>query len=215
MLAEHNSLELKGRFLLWEAAISQTHHLLCIALRALEATEQENIRDQDRIDTEKFHEFRKTLPDYKEGTIYSSHYIAFDSVYKKKFPALVECFSIHDACVELAIIYFCQILNPGNPDLGNASKNDKNFIDKYLNEIANKALTVDEAEKFKTLCIDLKTARDKMLAHADAKEFNIQHGVSITSMKMYCQAWKNIDIKFWQSILDRLRISILEYCNQI
>lgn len=209
--------ELKGRFWLWVSAISKTQDLLYLAARSWDALNQENIRAQDKENIEKFHEFRKTLPDYKEGTKSLSHVALFNSSHKKDFPELVECFSIHDACVELAVIYFCQILNPGNSDPGNASKNDKAFIEKHLSEIAQRALidTAGEIEHFNKLCAELKTARDKMLGHADAKAFNIQHGEQISSMKLHRQAWQNIDINFWRNILERLRISTLKYCNEL
>jgi hypothetical protein len=215
MSVVENKNELKGRFWLWVSAISQTQDLLHLASRSFEAKDQENIVGQFKVDNDKFHEFRKTLPDYKEETMNVNHFSMFNSIYKKKFPELVECFSIHDACIELAIVYFCQIMNPGNSDPGNASRNDRSFIDMHLNKIASRALSGEEMLKFNSLCVELKTARDKMLGHADAKAFNINHGEQVSSMKMHRQSWQEIDINFWREILEKLRISTLKYSNEI
>lgn len=206
-----NNMELKGRLWLWYSAISHAHMLLELASRSRAAINQPNIKERDEETTRKFHEFRNTQPDNKEGEIYLNHLVLFNSIYAKEFPEITECFSMYNACIELAIIYFCQILSPGNSDPGNAAKNDKNYLIKISENFFQ---SQEEINKFNNLCNELRTARDKMLGHADAKAFSIKHGEQISSMKLHSQAWKDIDIDYWHGLLEGLAKAILEYSNE-
>lgn len=203
--------ELRGRLFLWEVAIFRTQELLALSRRSWGGKDQDNIKRQDDVYLDKFNEFRKGMLDYREGVIEHNHMIVFDMVYHRPFPTIGECFSLHGACIELAIIYFCQILNSGNSDPGVAAKNNKDFINKHFNAIVNSVLTLEEIDKFNHLCDELRTARDKMLGHADARSFDIQHGEPISSMKLHSESWKHIDIEFWSYSLERFKVGMSSY----
>jgi hypothetical protein len=70
-----------------------------------------------------------------------------------------------------------------------------------------------EIDRFFDFCKQILTARNKMIGHAAGEAFDIQHGTPISKMKSYRQAWEHIDLAYWVSFLERLRISILEYEN--
>ena len=207
-------LEVRGRLWLWELAVSQTQQLLFLAKRSKIGAEQQHIRDELNAYTKSLQDFARGRPDYKEGNLKSSVKKEFDAQHPRAFPTLIECMTIHDACIELAIVYFSQILNIGHADTGSAAKSDKIFRDQHLNAIASMVFPDQpDNDRFFDFCKQILTARNKMIGHADGEAFDIQHGTPISKMKSFRQAWEHIDLTYWASFLERLRVGILEYAN--
>lgn len=210
-----SELELLGRLLLWDTAVMDTHQLLKLSQRANLGSIQDNIRNE--IDN--FHkaqaEFKSTIPKETDWRVARDMEIIFSQSYTRAFPTWEECIKIEDACIALAIVFFCQLLTSGNPAPGAAAKNDKNFLDIHLDAIIKRVFpNVSEQEKFSAFCEQLRYSRNKMLAHADGSAFQINHGSTVTSMKLRYVAWENIDIEYWLSFMDPLRLEILNYYNE-
>lgn len=205
-------LEVRGRLWLWDLAVTQTQQLLLLAERSKSGAEQQHIRDELDAYNKSLRDFVRGKPDHEEGLLRLSIVKEFDTQHPRVFPTWAECMLIHDACIELAIIYFSQVLNVGHADIGSAAKSDKPFRDQHLKAIASAVFPErSDFDRFFNLCDQILTARDKMIGHADGKAFGIQHGNTASTMKMYRQAWEHIDLEYWSSFLERLRIGILEY----
>ena len=105
--------ELIGRLWLWVHSIERTQALLQLAFRAKIGMNQQSQEDEMDNYWQKFNEYVRAQPDYKPEIILSSQRIAFDKSFHRVFPTLPECGGIYDTCIELAIVYFCQIFNKG------------------------------------------------------------------------------------------------------
>ncbi|MGZ3892918.1 MAG: hypothetical protein ACXVPN_03865 [Bacteroidia bacterium] len=128
------------------------------------------------------------------------------------FPSRLECCGIYETCIELAVVYFCQIFTSGEEKAEMAAKNDEDFRRVHLERIISEVFdTEDKKNNFATLKKALKTARDKIIAHADAKSFKIGHGDSISVMKGNPLISRNIDIEFWESFLEPMETKIKLY----
>ena len=186
--------ELVGRLWLWAHSIDKTKELLIIAQRAALGKNQDfQISERDEY-IKKLNEFVKQQPDYKTDTIFSSQQQKFDQIYPRQFPTWGECFQIYDACIELAIIYFCQIFNFAHGEEGTASSNATRFRNEHFLAILNKVFTNnDDLEKFNKLKDVIVTARNKMIGHADANAYSIRHRTPVSTMKGPKNIWSNID----------------------
>lgn len=188
--------EIVGRLWLWAQAVSMTQILLQQAARAENGkhqTFQINERDQYIKDLNKF---AAEQPDYRPGTILSSQQNKFDAIYQRPFPTWMECFTLNEACIELAIVYFCQILNDGYESQGSSASNNKVFRESHLPRILDRVFEAGDLDKFQTLKKQLTTARDKMIGHADGDSYNIFHGDPISTMKGPSSSWIDIDFIF-------------------
>jgi len=212
---ENSKKELIGRLWLWANSITRTQELLQLAFRANIGKHQESQKDEMDNYNKKLNEFVKDQPDYKPGTIIKSQQIAFDRTFHRAFPTFLECAGTYDACIELAIVYFCQIFNKGYGSIGEAAKNDKDFVYENFNAILERVFgTSEEFEKFERLKTNILTARDKMIGHSDAGSYSIQHGNQYSVMKSV-RSWRDIDIEFWNSFLEKMKIEIHNYSNRI
>lgn len=212
---ENSKKELIGRLWLWADSIVRTQGLLQLAFRANVGKYQESQKEEMDNYIKKLNEFVHAQPESKPGTIFSSQQIAFDQIFHRPFPTQIECAGIYDACIELAIMYFCQIFNSGYGNNGEAARNDKNFVNEHFNSILTNAFeTKDELEKFEQIKEKILTARDKMIGHSDADSYSIHHGHPI-SVKKSTRSWRDIDIELWSSFLDKVIIEIHNYSNRI
>ena len=211
-----DNLEIRGRLFLWHNAVVETQKLLILAKRSKAATEQKNILDEGEIYSKSLKDFASKKPGYTEGSINFSTIQEFDKQYKRPFPITTECFAMHQACVELAIVYFAQILNIGYEDTGKVAKNTPEFRNEHLNAIASQIFSnQDEINRFFAFHEEIRSARNQMIGHADGQSFNVKHGFPVSSHKMSREAWKDIDFEYWSSFLEPFRIKILEYANEI
>ena len=158
----------------------------------------------------------KKQPDYKPGTMLISQREKFNEIYPRQFPTWSECIHVNEACIELAIVYFCQIFNEGFGQENSASQNNKSFRNEHLTIVLSKVFIDEESlNKFTKLRDIILTTRDKMIGHADADAYQISHGIPISTMKAPRQIWNEIDIDFWISFLEPLRIATYNYANEI
>jgi hypothetical protein len=205
-------IELRGRLWLWDLAVTQTQQLLFLAERSKSGAEQQHIRDELDAYNKSLRDFVRGKPDHEEGVLRLSVVKEYDAQNRRAFPTWVECMAIHGACIELALIYFSQVLNVGHADIGSAAKRDKPFRDQHLKAIASTVFSEkSDMDRFFNLFEQILAARDQMIGRADGKAFGIQHGNTVSTMKTYRQAWEHIDLEYWSSFLERLRIGILEY----
>lgn len=201
---EKESNEIQGRLWLWTISIDRTRHFLDLAFRARRGADQEFQKKEFEEYNEKLQEFTKKLSDPNAGSISSSHRRSFDASIQRPFPTLNECMSIYDACIELAIVHFCQVFNAGYPSNGQTSSNNKEFIKKHFDKIIEKTFfSEEERKKFDELKEQILTSRDKLIAHTDGDSYSITHG-SLVSKLSQSRSWRNIDIEFWHSFLDKM-----------
>ncbi|MEP0547354.1 MAG: hypothetical protein ABJF88_10520 [Rhodothermales bacterium] len=204
--------EIRGRLLLWHQAVATTITHVHTGNRAHQAKTQENIRkEQDQYFAE-LNEYRKQQSDYEEKVIEGEHMRSFDANYKRPFPTFIECYWIHQACISMAAIAFCQIFNSGYRDPGKVAANTKSFRKEHWDQILE-LVFYDEDEKveFNDFCERLQSIRNSMLGHADGNAYDVEHGADITRLKTMEYDVYDLDLKYWMSFLEPLRISILKY----
>ena len=212
-MEEKEILEIKGRLYLWHNAISECKSILNLAKKSKDAISQKNIIDDDKQYMKKYHDFLKTQDDYKQGSQKLSHWLKFQKKHKANFPSIVDCITLETNNIMLAIVFFSQIFNIGYGDDEKAKKNSKEFQNQHLDDILKIKFSEEEIINFHKLKDTILKIRNSMIGHADAKEFNIEHGNPITRMKMFSSKIKDIDLEFWLYCLEPLRLSILEYSN--
>ncbi|BCI77695.1 hypothetical protein [Vibrio cholerae] len=122
---------------------------------------------------------------------------------------------VRDSSVEMAIIYFCQIVNNGNSDFERVAINNREFRQRYWRPWVNFAIDNSDAIHFDETVKLIKRARDQMLGHADGRAFEVEHVGPITVAKQYRQSWKDIDIEFWKNSMKNLRSSFGDYVRTI
>jgi hypothetical protein len=204
-----------GRLMLWETAISESQSLLKLALRANCGANQNWQKQEQKEYQNKLKKFTKTRDDYQEDTINISQIKDYYEKYGRPFPYLAECFAIHNACLNLAIIYFCQIYTTGNQNK-HASENTKQFRNEHLPIILGRVFSnKEEMIKYEALVGKLNKVRNKMIGHADADALNIQHKGIVTTIGGPQNITRDIDLEHWLAFMEPLRIAILEYMNEI
>ncbi|MGC9491475.1 hypothetical protein [Vibrio genomosp. F10] len=122
---------------------------------------------------------------------------------------------VRDSSIELAIIYFCQIVNNGNSDSECVASNSREFRQQYWRPWVNFAIDDSEVSYFDETVELIKRARDQMLGHADGRAFEVEHVGPMTVAKQYRQSWKDIDIEFWTNATKSLRSSFGDYVRTI
>lgn len=120
-----------------------------------------------------------------------------------------------DSSVEMAIIYFCQIVNNGNSDSERVAINNREFRQRYWRPWVDFAIDNLDVSHFDETVELIKRARDQMLGHADGRAFEVEHVGAITMAKQFRQSWKDIDIEFWKNSMKNLRSSFGDYVRTI
>lgn len=181
--------EIAGRLWIWETSLLKTKDLLNLAFRA---------------------NLNKPQPELKD-----------------KFPTYIDSCAIYENSIELAIIYFCQIYTRGKPKSEIIAVNNPTFINEHLNKIINKVFDSDEKlKKYTILQKNILITRHKIIAHADGSSFNISHGPTFSVMKGKApfsigplmkdgEPTSHIDVEFWESFLEPLKIEIVNYTNAL
>lgn len=212
---ETEKLELKGRLYLWHMALCETNDLLNQAFQLEELISKPETDEEYQVWIKPFQKFRESQEDYKVGSILASHYVKFCKLNPKPFPVITDYSKMKESNIMLAVVIFCQIFNIGHGEDSIASKNTKEFINVHMESILKKVFPNDDKlNEFNSLKKQLLTARDKMIGHADAKAFQISHGIPASSLKMYSFALENIDIKKWRELIEPLIPALLEYMNE-
>jgi hypothetical protein len=203
-----NINEILGRLSLWKFAFDESYVLILTAFRADGGTRQELQKQGAQQFVEKYEEFIKKEP--------MENLRSFEKQYSRQFPTIEECYIINNVCIELAIIYFCQILSGGNQSSGNVSKNDRSFISSHLPKIKEIAFkTLGEQLLFDELCEKLKTVRDKMIGHADGDEYPIIYSDKYTRIVGPRKLWGQIPLEQFCIMLDKLRIATEIYMKNL
>ncbi len=122
---------------------------------------------------------------------------------------------MYSSFVELAIIYFCQILNNGNPDTSKVAGNTRKFRETHWRTIVEASLDSAETEQLIELIEQLKTVRDQMLGHADGKAFDIMHFGPTVAGSTHSSGWQHIDIGFFHKVVKKLHVSFGEYFKNL
>ncbi len=207
--------ETKGRLFLWEGAVLETKSLLEMADRSLEALKNQGHITEER---DKYIEALKTFrEDTPDADILKKE---FDQSYYRPFPAESECFEISNVSRLLAIVIFCQILNPGNKKKGVVASNPRSFmspnfeLSDQLTSICNSIFQSEEEHlKFKNLCSKLLEVRNTLIAHADGEAYDVKRSDYLVTMRSHRDGLKGIDFSFWLSFLEKMRVGILEVAN--
>ncbi|MGR6862762.1 hypothetical protein ACU5EH_22460 [Aliivibrio salmonicida] len=209
-----NSEEAKGRFFLWHAAICETQRLISLAIKCENASKSPQLRDVLAQRMERYHAFRKQQPDYQEGIQFHSHLVEFGRLNPEPFPSITDCFQLKDSNTMLAVVMYCQIYMSGYLDEGTAASNNKPFREEHLEPILVEVFpSTEDREIYEAFVEKIVSARNKMLGHADAEAFEVKHGTPVSSHKLHVTAIKDIDLHYWQSFLEPLRVALLKYSN--
>lgn len=190
MSTQPNDPERTGRLYLWANALSECHSLLRLAKRA-ERSVKRHVEDAAE------RKAKGLSPDLGNfGT--------------PEFGGYVDLFCTMQSCRMLAVVVFCQLLNEGYSDPGKASRNSEAFRETPWDECCKDVFqTLVERAKFDALVVQLRDRRNGMIAHADAKLFEINHGQPMSSLKMISTAIEGIDFDYWESVIDPLFRSVV------
>ena len=210
-----NTLETRGRLLLWNSALYETITLLSLAIRAEHAQKEASIIAATKKYFEDVNAFAARQPDYEKGVSKLSHQEGYNEAHTIPFPRDFDCFRMRQYFMMLAAIFFSQLFNTGNSDHGVASANSIAFRIGHLPIIIERAFpTDDERRQFNELADKVKTARDKMIAHADAAFFEIAHDPIITRHNMISQSLNGIDLRQWHKLAKALELEVLRYSHE-
>jgi hypothetical protein len=119
-----------------------------------------------------------------------------------------DCREACDNARLLAIVYFCQVLNRGDADPGKVAAGDGPFRKEWWPRIVQAAFG-SQPDRFNALVDQQRTARDKMIGHADAAAFNFRLEPSL-SFWMFRHALHGIDFAYWESTMSPLRLAVAE-----
>lgn len=212
------TIEAQGRLMLWREAIVFSSTCLSLGIRARKATEQDNILSEHKKYLEDREASWRQHPDYDGSLGSGKHMRIFDAQYTRPFPTWLECRHIYEACVSMAVISFCQVLSSGYPDPGKVSVNNKAFREEHWTKILDSAFSeAEEKNRFLIFCDRLKSIRDEMLGHADGNAYEVEHGhgIDVTRHKTITYDIYDLDLKYWTSFLEPLRLAIERYSTRL
>ena len=133
---------------------------------------------------------------------------------KEPFPNKFELFDIKGAAVELAIIYFCQILTSGYSAQGTVSDNTE-VKASHLKRIAARIPEhISSYDRFFEFCRQLLFVRNKLLAHADGAEAGMEHKPQYTGWRTPSDEWGSIDLDYWRALHEPLIAAIQELIRE-
>lgn len=210
----HNSLthEDQSRLLLWMSALEQTKRLLRLAERALAAQGSAEMNAKLQKHCESSQAFARAQPDYTPGMQKSSHFSAHDELYPREFADPIDCFETANACRMLAIVFFCQVFKGGYAEDGNVAGNKPEFIRGHLDNILCLAYPHQEARNaFSSMRMLIESARDNMLAHADAKAFEVTSFDAGMHLKLHAAALTGIDFSAFTPAVESLIPVLIQY----
>lgn len=122
---------------------------------------------------------------------------------------------IRNSSVEMAIIYFCQVVNNGNGHSKLVANNNRAFRQEHWQAWVNFSIVDADKRYFEETVGLIKHARDQMLGHADGRAFDVSHTGPLTMFKQYSQSWKDIDIEFWKASMKNLKSSFGDYIRSL
>ena len=173
--------ELSGRLLLWSSALRDAAECLRLATRLAEAAGAKVVLDQE---VEFFSCYRaQTGRDYVRTNAYSGDEEVHAN-FRPALPRVLECGMAAHYLRQLALVHFMHLYTRGDAAPGTVAPNSQ-MVD-LRNEIERRAFpdSHDLAE-FLLLREEVKDARDKLIAHADGKQFNVHHSAGSTGMTAY------------------------------
>jgi hypothetical protein len=114
--------------------------------------------------------------------------------------------------IMLAIVIFCQPFTQGQGANALASASSNQLREEFLEPAIRDAFPNEgEWARFQTLRETLIQRRNSVLGHAAATPFSIDHGIGVTSMKMFATAATGgIDFPFWASALRLIQGTLLQ-----
>ena len=208
--------EVQGRLLLWHLALFDTRQQISLALRADAATTDKKLTAEIDAFHQKVIAFKKTLPSTIDARVARDLELAFTLSISRPFPTLEECYQFSDSCKALALVYFCQLFNRGDAASDMAVANTKAIRDEYFLPILEAAFPAPETRQRVEAFLEVAiTNRNSMIAHADAKAFNIRHGSEHTTMNLRYLAWKDLDLDLWAQTVDALLIATLTHLQLV
>jgi hypothetical protein len=216
MQPSKEKLEIRGRLWLWSAALHECSAILKISQRNETELASARPSQKEKTFSDAFKQWRESPPGFNPGPLKLSEHMEFSRLQPKEYPAFTDCIQIRDYTHMLAIVLFCQMLNPGRHHEGSVAGNTKHFIQTHLEEILKSVFPAEPErerfEKFKEACL---VARDKMIGHADGPAFDLQHGTPVSQMKMIVAAVAEIDFEYMAEILKPLSIAVMEHANRV
>lgn len=187
MVTAAEKAEIVGRLWLWQNVVEEIIQLLGMADRAHAYSKSPEARA------------RATTVTY--GTPFAIN---------PAFPTWTEALRIRTALIGLAVVYFGQIFKDGNKDEGKVARNLSPTLKKLrtgmLRQIGEQDLGTKVVSDFLE---ELKTLRDRTLAHAEGEAFEVEHGDTISKMRMMGYGLEDVDIALWIKIAHLMREYIL------
>lgn len=216
MQPSKEKLEIRGRLWLWSAALDECSAILKISQRNESELASERPSLKEEVFSDAFKQWRESRPGYTPGPLKLSEHVEFSNLQPKEYPAFTDCIQIRNYTHMLAVVLFCQMLNPGRYHEGSVAGNTKHFIQTHLEEILNAVFPAacerERFEKFKEACL---VARDKMIGHADGPAFDLQHGTPVSKMKMIVTAVDGINFEYMAEILEPLSIAVMQHASRV
>lgn len=206
----HEELELRGRLILWGAALHDCEMYLKLLNRAEPALGSSQFAISPER-TAAFQSFLAEQPDRVHGSVKLSHINAFEALHPLPYPTFSDCYLTTTACKLLLVVLFCQLLSQGNRDEGRVARNSKAFVSLHLQKIAAIALGSESTQRFTAFCDSCIVARDKMIGHADGAAFEVTHGDVVTSHRLTITAVENVDFGYMASIVGPLGKAVHDY----
>lgn len=196
--------ETLGRLILWDMALDEVLGILHLTSRAKVALKQENLVNERNLHNARRSEFVSKLPGRKPGTMMVSDMRLYDSSVSRDFPIWDEVVRISDYLPALAVVYFGQIYGGGNKDSGAvAANNAMQGLRKRMEEfVVKQGIQENDLEN---LLANLTVVRDKTVAHADAKSFEMQHGFPISKINMLGRDVADLDLALWSKIATHMQ----------
>ena len=185
---------IKNRIILWISALASTERNLLLAERANAWSKTDEVSKEVRQNGSNIYDYTKNDP-YSQTRL-------------RPFPILFECDDIIFGAYSSAIMYYSQLLSSGNADGEKISSNSKN-LKKNLWDISFEYLKIQNISKseIESLNKSILQARDGMIAHADARQFEASFDKNgrINSFKSYQQSWDSLNGELWLKVTYKLK----------
>ena len=211
------SEQIANRLKIWNKCLRETYNLLCLSIRAEYEQDSEHAHNIS-LSNKPLRGISISLggkpKDNDEVQRLRSIYTEFED--KKidglRFGSREDLRATSQYLKMMAIVMFCQILNRGDELSDIVKSNNECFFKKHFPLlISHSLITEDEKITLNELIETIKSARNKMIAHADAGKFYIDSTQSWTHQK----SLRGIDFEFFRRMVGLLEMAAQIYGHSI
>lgn len=149
-------LEIKGRLLLWMAALGECDRILRLVERNDAELKSGKPSKREEEYGQALEKFASSQSDYVPGVRNLAHSQAFSKIKSKEYPSRIDCVQIRDSCHMLVIILFCQIFKGGNAEQGKVADNKKTrevYLEPILAQVFSKSENRERFDELLRICL--------------------------------------------------------------